>query len=372
MPTAILESPTMHPTSSDLILKASGVNVYYGESHILRDVDLQIPKGEMVCLIGRNGVGKTTFLKTLIGLLQQKSGSIEYESNQLLKQPPYRRARHGIGYVSQGRDIIPRLTVRENLMLGMEALPGGMGKNRRIDPFIYELFPILEQFLNRRGGDLSGGQQQRVALARALARQPRVMLLDEPFSGLDARLRDEIRSSTVKLLRKAGVATVMVTHDPVEAMAVADRISVIHDGRIEQTGEPEELYSRPVNHRVATSLGEANLVESVVQQGVVQTPLGAVAASRFQEGDQVSVLFRPESLSVTQQPKEDSTPVKLRDVRFLGDRTRVEVETECGVILFAAVPMQQAIGLAAEVHLAMMATPAVVERNDSAASKHAS
>ena len=136
MPTEIPKSSTMHPTSTDLILKASGVNVYYGEGHILRDVDLQIPQGEMVCLIGRNGVGKTTFLKTLIGLLQQKSGSIEYESTQLLKQPPYRRARNGIGYVSQGRDIIPRLTVRENLMLGMEALSGGMGKNRHIDPFI--------------------------------------------------------------------------------------------------------------------------------------------------------------------------------------------------------------------------------------------
>ena len=146
MPTALLESTIMHPTSSDLILKASGVNVYYGESHILRDVDLQIPKGEMVCLIGRNGVGKTTFLKTLIGLLQQKSGSIEYDSNQLLKQPPYRRARHGIGYVSQGRDIIPRLTVRENLMLGMEALPGGMGKIAISIPSFMNSSPFLRSF----------------------------------------------------------------------------------------------------------------------------------------------------------------------------------------------------------------------------------
>ena len=135
------------------LLEIKSLNTYYGESHILRDVDLNVKSGEMVCLIGRNGVGKTTFLKTLIGLLQQRSGTISYDSNELLTQPPYQRARHGIGYVTQGRDIIPFLTVRENLLLGMEALPGGMGKNRHIDPFIYELFPILEQFLNRKGGE---------------------------------------------------------------------------------------------------------------------------------------------------------------------------------------------------------------------------
>ena len=210
MPTATLESSIMQPTSSDFILKASGINVYYGESHILRDVDLQIPKGEMICLIGRNGVGKTTFLKTLIGLLQQKSGSIEYESNQLLKQPPYSRARHGIGYVSQGRDIIPRLTVRENLMLGMEALPGGMAKNRHIDPFIYELFPILEQFLNRRGGDLSGGQQQQLAIARALLGKPKLLLLDEPTEGIQPSIILDIERAVQRIIKETGISVLLV------------------------------------------------------------------------------------------------------------------------------------------------------------------
>ena len=210
MPTAVLESSTMHPTSSDLILKASGVNVYYGESHILRDVDLQIPKGEMVCLIGRNGVGKTTFLKTLIGLLQQKSGSIEYETDQRLKQPPSRRARHGIGYESQGSEIIPRLTVRENLMLGMEALPGGMGKNRHIDPFIYELFPILEEFLNRRGGDLSGGQQQQLAIARALLGKPKLLLLDEPTEGIQPSIILDIERAVQRIIKETGISVLLV------------------------------------------------------------------------------------------------------------------------------------------------------------------
>ena len=177
MSSSVMQPQSSHPSATEFVLRTSGINVYYGESHILRNVDLQIPKGEMVCLIGRNGVGKTTFLKTLIGLLQQRSGSISYESNELLSQPPYQRARRGIGYVTQGRDIIPFLTVRENLLLGMEALPGGMGKNRHIDPFVYELFPILEQFLNRKGGDLSGGQQQQLAIARALLGKPKLLLL---------------------------------------------------------------------------------------------------------------------------------------------------------------------------------------------------
>jgi len=193
-----------------MILTTSGLNVYYGESHILRDVDLHVPEGEMVCLIGRNGVGKTTFLKTLIGLLSQKSGTIDYMGQALSKQPPYQRARSGIGYVSQGRDIIPRLTVRENLMLGMEALPGGISCNRHIDPFIYELFPILEQFLNRRGGDLSGGQQQQLAIARALLGKPKLLLLDEPTEGIQPSIILDIERAVQRIIRETGISVLLV------------------------------------------------------------------------------------------------------------------------------------------------------------------
>lgn len=193
-----------------MILTTSGLNVYYGESHILRDVDLHVPEGEMVCLIGRNGVGKTTFLKTLIGLLSQKSGTIDYMGQTLSKQPPYQRARSGIGYVSQGRDIIPRLTVRENLMLGMEALPGGISRNRHIDPFIYELFPILEQFLNRRGGDLSGGQQQQLAIARALLGKPKLLLLDEPTEGIQPSIILDIERAVQRIIRETGISVLLV------------------------------------------------------------------------------------------------------------------------------------------------------------------
>jgi len=197
-------------TATKSILNVSGLNVYYGESHILRNVDLHIPEGEMVCLIGRNGVGKTTFLKTLIGLLSQRSGTIDYNGQALHSQPPYQRARHGIGYVSQGRDIIPRITVRENLLLGMEALPGGLAKNRHIDPIVFELFPILEQFLNRRGGDLSGGQQQQLAIARALLGKPKLLLLDEPTEGIQPSIILDIENAVQRIIQETGISVLLV------------------------------------------------------------------------------------------------------------------------------------------------------------------
>ena len=200
----------MTATATKTVLNVSGLNVYYGESHILRNVDLHIPSGEMVCLIGRNGVGKTTFLKTIIGLLNQRSGSIEYDGTMLQDQPPYLRARNGIGYVSQGRDIIPMITVKENLLLGMESLPGGLAKNKHIDPIVYELFPILEKFLNRRGGDLSGGQQQQLAIARALLGKPKLLLLDEPTEGIQPSIILDIENAVQRIIKETGISVLLV------------------------------------------------------------------------------------------------------------------------------------------------------------------
>jgi len=201
-----------HPVAAEPkdLLRISGLNVYYGESHILRNVDLRIPEGEMVCLIGRNGVGKTTLLKTVIGLLQQRSGTIDFQDKELLLQPPYQRARGGIGYVSQGRDIIPQLTVKENLMLGMEALPGGLGKNRHIDPIVFDLFPILEKFLARKGGDLSGGQQQQLAIARAMLGKPRLLLLDEPTEGIQPSIILDIERAVQRIMKDTGISVLLV------------------------------------------------------------------------------------------------------------------------------------------------------------------
>ena len=208
------EPVTPHPPegSDGHLLAIRGLNVYYGESHILRNVDLSIAPGQMACLIGLNGVGKTTLLKTIIGLLRQRSGSVQLEGQDLSSLLPHHRARAGIGYVPQGREIIPQLSVRENLLLGLEALPGGMGRHRHIDPLVFELFPVLEKFLARRGGDLSGGQQQQLAIARALLGKPRLLLLDEPTEGIQPSVVLDIQRAVSRIIRETGISVLLVEH----------------------------------------------------------------------------------------------------------------------------------------------------------------
>ncbi len=230
----------MSSTSEKPLLKVNGLNVYYGESHILRNVDLSIHEGKMVCLIGRNGVGKTTFLKTIIGLLQQRSGTIEYGTGQLAAQPPYRRARAGIGYVSQGRDIIPQVSVKENLLLGMEALPGGLEKNRHIDPLIFDLFPILEKFLKRKGGDLSGGQQQQLAIARALLGKPKLLLLDEPTEGIQPSIILDIEHAVQRIMKETGISVLLVEQH-LHFVRQSDFYYAMQRGGIVASGKTEQL-----------------------------------------------------------------------------------------------------------------------------------
>ena len=203
-----------HPPagSEGHLLTIRDLNVFYGESHILRNIDLSIAPGQMVCLIGLNGVGKTTLLKTIIGLLRQRSGSLAFEGRDISALPPHRRARAGIGYVPQGREIIPQLTVRENLLLGLEARAGGLTRERHIDPLVFELFPVLEKFLSRRGGDLSGGQQQQLAIARALLGKPRLLLLDEPTEGIQPSVVLDIQRAVARILRETSIGVLLVEH----------------------------------------------------------------------------------------------------------------------------------------------------------------
>ena len=228
------------------MLEIRGLNTYYGESHILRDVDLRVLAGEMVCLIGRNGVGKTTLLKSLIGLLKPRSGEIVFEGKGMERQPPHQRARSGIGYVPQGREIIPQLTVEENLMLGMEALPGGLARNRRIDAFIYELFPILQEFLSRKGGDLSGGQQQQLAIARALLGQPKLLLLDEPTEGIQPNIVQDIEAAVQRIIAEKGIGVLLVEQH-LHFVRQADRYYAMQRGGIVASGATSELSQEVVD-----------------------------------------------------------------------------------------------------------------------------
>jgi urea transport system ATP-binding protein len=224
----------------DHLLAVRDLNVYYGESHILRNVDLTIAPGQMACLIGLNGVGKTTLLKTIIGLLRQRSGSLKLSGDEVSALPPHRRARAGIGYVPQGREIIPQLTVRENLLLGLEALPGGIGRHRHIDPLVFELFPILEKFLARRGGDLSGGQQQQLAIARALLGRPRLLLLDEPTEGIQPSVVLDIQRAVARIIRETGISVLLVEHHA-SFVRQADWYYAMQKGGVVASGPTSDL-----------------------------------------------------------------------------------------------------------------------------------
>jgi urea transport system ATP-binding protein len=242
---AVLSTTAFGLANDDAQLQVRGLNVFYGESHILRDVDLTVGGGQMVCLIGRNGVGKTTLLKTVMGLLRQRSGSVTFEGQDISALPPHRRARGHIGYVPQGREIIPQLTVRENLLLGYEALPGGMGRHRHIDPFVYELFPVLESFLERRGGDLSGGQQQQLAIARALLGKPRLLLLDEPTEGIQPSVVLDIERA-VRQITATGISVLLVEQH-LHFVRQADWYYAMQKGGVVASGPTSELSKAVVD-----------------------------------------------------------------------------------------------------------------------------
>jgi urea transport system ATP-binding protein len=222
------------------LLEIREINTFYGESHILRDVDLTVEAGEMVCLIGRNGVGKTTLLKSLIGLLRPRTGTVLLEGEAMDRLAPHQRARAGLGYVPQGREIIPQLTVEENLLLGLEARPGGLARHRRIDPIVYELFPVLRDFLSRKGGDLSGGQQQQLAIARALLGQPSLLLLDEPTEGIQPNIVQDIERAVRRIIAETGIGVLLVEQH-LHFVRQADRYYAMQRGGIVASGPTAEL-----------------------------------------------------------------------------------------------------------------------------------
>jgi urea transport system ATP-binding protein len=222
------------------MLQISGLNVYYGESHILRDVDLSVPTGQMICLIGRNGVGKTTLLKTIMGLIRPRSGAITLAGEPITAKSPDQRAKLGIGYVPQGREIIPRLTVKENLLLGLEARHKGSNNSQEIPDEIFRLFPVLKSMLSRMGGDLSGGQQQQLAIARALMGQPRLLVLDEPTEGIQPSIILEIEAAVHRIVAATGISVLLVEQH-LHFVRQADSYYAMQKGGIVASGVTSEL-----------------------------------------------------------------------------------------------------------------------------------
>jgi len=219
------------------MLAVKSLNQYYGGSHILRQVGFDVPSGACTALLGRNGVGKTTLLRCLMGLLPIRSGEIEFEGRSVASLPPYARAALGIGYVPQGRDIFPRLTVAENLQMGLATRARGA----KIPEFVFEMFPVLKEMLSRRGGDLSGGQQQQLAIGRALAMQPRLLILDEPTEGIQPSIIKDIERAIRKLIGAGNMAILLVEQYYDFAKSLADHYVVLSRGEVVASGAGEAM-----------------------------------------------------------------------------------------------------------------------------------
>ncbi|BBK38337.1 spermidine/putrescine ABC transporter ATPase [Allostella sp. ATCC 35155] len=317
-------------TSAALVLE--GIGHAYDGVEAVRDVSIAIGPGEVVCLLGPSGCGKTTVLRVAAGLERLQQGRVAIDGRTVAGEgvdiPPEER---GVGLVFQDYALFPHLSVVDNVGFGLRPLAAAERRRRALAVLQrVGLAGLADAYPHT----LSGGQQQRVALARALAPQPRVMLLDEPFSGLDTRLRDHVRDETLHVLKDSGTATLLVTHDPEEAMFMADRIAVMRAGRLEQLGPPADLYCQPENAFVAAFFGDVNRLDGTVRHGRVATPLGPVAAGVHLDGAAVEVLIRPEAirLSAPARPEAESgaAPGRVQVVaaRMLGRSSLVHLEAE--------------------------------------------
>ncbi|GEQ73517.1 MULTISPECIES: ABC transporter ATP-binding protein [Comamonas] len=307
------------------MLRIEHIAKQYKDTPVLRDIDLLVEGGEFVSLLGPSGCGKTTLLRILCGIEQADAGRILFQGEDITRWPA---ARRGFGVVFQSYALFPNLTAAQNVAFGLKGQPAAQVQAR-----VQEMLALvgLGAQAQRYPAQLSGGQQQRIALARALAPRPRLLLLDEPLSALDAQVRTELRSEIRQLQRQLGIACVMVTHDQEEALSMADRVVLMHQGRIEQQGSPEQLYARPVSHFAAGFVGRMNLLPAVAESGdAVRVGEGRLecCTAGFEAGDALLVGVRPESVVLhPAQPAALPNLFRARVVEtsFLGSLVLVRV-----------------------------------------------
>lgn len=316
-------------------VKFEKITKHFGAVQAVKELDLTIHSGSLHFLLGPSGCGKTTTLRMLAGLEQPTSGRILFDGKDVTKLPA---AERNIGMVFQNYALWPHMTVRQNVAYGLKLRKLAA---KEMDDRINEVldFTQLKKFADRYPGQLSGGQQQRVALARALAIRPNVLLLDEPLSNLDAKLRLEMRDNISRIHKQTGITTVYVTHDQKEALSMGTEISIMHAGHLVQSGSPRDLYRKPANPFIASFIGETNLVPGKLigrdgEHDVVETTLGKFQAGtrsdQFATGTNVTLSFRPEAIrvalgSASGKNQVNSFQVDLEHLTYLGESEQLQL-----------------------------------------------
>ncbi|WP_433595712.1 ABC transporter ATP-binding protein [Lysinibacillus xylanilyticus] len=315
-------------------VKIENVSKKFGQVHGVKDLDLHIKAGEFFTFLGPSGCGKTTTLRMIAGFYFPTEGKILFDDFDVTRLQPNKR---NIGMVFQNYALFPHMTVDENIAFGLQVRKFSKAEIKQKVDRIRGLVH-LAQYGNRKINELSGGQQQRVALARALVIEPDILLLDEPLSNLDAKLREETRVEIKRIQSELGVTTIYVTHDQMEAMSMSDRIMVMENGNVRQIGTPQEIYNRPSNRFVADFIGETNLIEAIIEavnddDVQVKTASGLVLTGRKQQssptlthmiGDKVFISIRPESIN--QGTGENTVTGKITFVEFTGISVNYIVE----------------------------------------------
>jgi iron(III) transport system ATP-binding protein len=318
----------------------------YDGRHVVNNVSLRVMPGHVTCLLGPSGCGKSTTLRMIAGVEMQDSGEIWVDGSlvcdTVYRVPPERRH---IGLMFQDFALFPHLSVARNVGFGLSG--DKAAKQRRIEELLDRVG--LSRYLNAYPHELSGGEQQRVALARALAPRPGIMLMDEPFSGLDNRLRDGIRDETLEILREQDTAVLLVTHEPEEAMRMADEIALMRDGRIVQQGAPYNVYNAPVDRSAMAFFSEVNVIRGRVRGSLVDTPFGQFLSPGAYEGSEVEIVIRPQHIKIDfdrhgrgpNPTPQDGTPARgvVERARFMGSESLVEFRMDHdGSLLKATVP----------------------------------
>lgn len=288
-------------------LNLKNINKYFGKFNVLKDINISIKKGEFICLLGPSGCGKTSLLRIIAGLERENSGTISLENNDITKLSTRER---NVGIVFQSYALFPNMTGEENITFGLK---NKKLQDNKIKEILNETVKLvqLEGIAKKYPSEMSGGQMQRIALARAIAMEPNILLLDEPLSALDAKVRSKLRYEIKELQKKLKITTIMVTHDQEEALSMGDRIVVMNSGKIEQIGTPEEIYNNPLNSFVADFIGTTNIIK-----------LG-----------EKEIMVRPEDLTLLKSEESNSKNYRVKNIEFRGNSYRVTLNDKSSSIL---------------------------------------